>query len=332
MYLKKIMERNPDFLSAVLDMIGDGRLEPDTYTIDVDSLMENAVLLLGEGKRCGVDLFFMTKQLGRNPRIAKMLMEAGYPGAVAVDFREAMHLIENGVCVMHAGHLVQIPAMLIESIVRSVRYVTVFSVEKARAIGEAALAVGKTQDVFLRFIARNDLIFPGQQGGFELERIGEVIPQFLRIDGIRIAGLTSFPCFTFDEGQSRFNPTGNVETMIRAKRMIEQRWSIPIPHLNMPSATCLDTIPMIASTGGTQGEPGHALTETLPRRLSRPRPSYRRSSTRPRSPIHARTATGKTSPASLGGGITVEETLATPACASGDPSKSQGSFPPIPTS
>ncbi len=265
MYLKMMMERNPDFLSSVLDMVGDGRLEPDTYALDVDSIMENAALLLAEGKRCGIDLFFMTKQFGRNPRIARMLMEAGYPGAVAVDFREATHLIENGVCVMHAGHLVQIPDALIDRFVRSVRYITAFSVEKASAIGKAARAASKIQDVFLRVVRKGDCIFPGQRGGFELERIDEIVPSLVQIEGIRIAGLTSFPCFTFDAGQRRFDPTANLETIVRAKRMIEERWSIPVPHLNMPSATCLETIPMIAASGGTQGEPGHAFTGYTPK-------------------------------------------------------------------
>jgi predicted amino acid racemase len=263
MFLKKMLERNPDFLSTVLDMLGDGRIEPDTYAIDVDSLMVNATLLLAEGNEHGVELFFMTKQFGRNPRIARMLMEAGYPGAVAVDFREATHLMENGVRVMHAGHLVQIPQALIPLMVGSVRYITVFSVQKACAIGKAALAAGEVQDVFLRFIGKTDCIFPGQQGGFALETLDEIVPQLVQIEGIRIAGLTSFPCFAFDEGH--FETTANVRTMVRAREAIEQRWSLPVTHLNMPSATCLETIPMIAASGGTQGEPGHALTGYTPK-------------------------------------------------------------------
>ena len=37
----------------------------------------------------------MLKQIGRNPLIARALTDMGYVGAVCVDFREALTMVEN---------------------------------------------------------------------------------------------------------------------------------------------------------------------------------------------------------------------------------------------
>lgn len=57
-----------------------------------------------------------------------------------------------------------------------------------------------------------------------------------------------------------------METLFAAKHIL-QKSGYPDPILNMPSATCCQTIPLIKELGGHQGEPGHALTGTTPLHL-----------------------------------------------------------------
>lgn len=54
---------------------------PDSYLIDMDVLIDNAKKILEAAKVRNIRLYFMLKQLGRNPYIAKKLVELGYEGA-----------------------------------------------------------------------------------------------------------------------------------------------------------------------------------------------------------------------------------------------------------
>ena len=82
---------------------------PDSYIIDVDIFLENAKKILEEAKKYGIKLYYMTKQIGRNPYLGKKLQKMGYSGVVAVDFREAEIFINHNLKIGNVGHLVQIP-------------------------------------------------------------------------------------------------------------------------------------------------------------------------------------------------------------------------------
>ena len=58
--------------------------------------------------------------------------------------------------------------------------------------------------------------------------------------------------------------TENVNTLIRAVKVLQNEFGIEIEQINMPSATCASTIPIIKELGGTHGEPGHGFTGTTP--------------------------------------------------------------------
>ena len=97
----------------------EGVIEPDTYVIDLDRTIENAKRIKEEADKYNVKLYFMSKQIGRNPLVCKELMKLGYEGAVVVDFREAEVMINNGIKIGHVGHLVQIPTSLLKKVVSS---------------------------------------------------------------------------------------------------------------------------------------------------------------------------------------------------------------------
>ena len=135
MFLKSVMERNQPLVRLGIEWQQAGVILPDTYLLDYDTIVENARRIKQAGDANGVQNFFMLKQIGRNPMIAQALAEMGYVGAVCVDFREALTMVENNVPIGNVGHLVQIPRAALKKILSAKpKIVTVYSLEKAREI------------------------------------------------------------------------------------------------------------------------------------------------------------------------------------------------------
>jgi predicted amino acid racemase len=264
MFLKKTLEQNEALVDCAVKLHQSGLVMPDTYIVDLDSLYENARRIQSRAREYDITLYFMLKQLGHNPEIARGLQEMGYAGAVAVDFRGALNYMRNGIKLGHVGHLVQIPFSVEKKILAAKpEIVTVFSLEKAREIDAACSQLGIVQDVMLRVTDRNDVRYAGQEGGFELRDLEENVGKLKTLGHIRITGLTSFPCFLFDEKRKQVVALKNTETILEAKRILSD-CGIEIVQCNMPSANCTETIPLVKESGGTHAEPGHGLTGTTP--------------------------------------------------------------------
>lgn len=140
--------------------------------------------------------------------------------------------------------------------------VTVFSVEKAKEISDIAWKQGRIQDLLLKVVAKGDLVYEGQWGGFREEEVLSAAGRIRNLPGVRIVGVTSFPCFLFDG--ELLQPTENARTLIRCAGLLESEWGEPLKQINAPSATACATIPLLQQLGATHGEPGHALTGTSP--------------------------------------------------------------------
>lgn len=265
MFLEKTVERNKELVQAAFNLHREGLILPDTYVIDLDTLIENAKKIKEEADKYGIKLYFMTKQLGRNPIISKEFMKLGYEGAVVVDFREAEVMINNNIKIGHVGHLVQIPKVLIEKVVKSrPDYITIYSIEKAKEINEACEKLGLKQNIMLRVLGENDNLYSGQYGGFKLEELKYIGEELIKLKNLNIAGITSFPCFLYDTNSNEIKRTKNIDTIKEAKEILEREFDLSIEQLNMPSATCVNSIKKIYEEGGTHGEPGHGLTGTTP--------------------------------------------------------------------
>ncbi len=257
-------QENPTLIDAGIHLHQTGQILPDTYILDLDTIRLNAAVMLERAKEVGIELFFMLKQIGRNPLIAKELMAIGYRGAVVVDFKEALVMMENQIPLCNVGHLVQIPDQLLEKImIYGAEYITVFSVEKLKQINDMAKKIGIKQKVLLKVVAKDDQMYEGQFGGFLLAGLAEKSTLFHAFDAVEISGITSFPCFLFDETYTTLAQTNNVETIEKAQAILRQE-GFTVPELNVPSASCSETFPFIKEIGGTQAEPGHALTGTTP--------------------------------------------------------------------
>lgn len=265
MFLDLTLKRNPELIKAAFELHQSGEISPDTYVLDVDSILYNAGIIKEEADRLRVKLYFMTKQFGRNPYIAKEIMKLGYEGAVAVDYREAEVLYKNGVNIGHMGHIVQLPSHSIKNMLLSKpQVITVYSMDKAREISRVANELKIEQNVMLRVIDDGDVLYPGQYGGFYLKDVLDAAREISRLPNLKLNGVTSFPCFLFNEEESKVLKTRNADTVIKAREIVEEKLAIKLEQINLPSANCKSTIKNIFLLGGTHGEPGHSLTGTTP--------------------------------------------------------------------
>lgn len=264
MFIGALKAQNPALIEVACELGRKGAILPDCWVIDVDQVMENGRLLLEAASRHGITLYLMTKQIGRNPWLAQKLIELGFHGAVAVDFKEARTLRNADVPVSHVGHLVQIPkSQIAENVLAPVEMITVFSLEKAREISAAAMENGRVQPIMLKVFDPKDMLYPGQEAGFSLSVLDEVVQVIRSLEGVKLAGLTHFPCLLWDDEQQQTVPTPNLHTLLKARdRLLAQ--GIALEQLNAPSASSCSTLPLLANFGVTHAEPGHALTGTIP--------------------------------------------------------------------
>lgn len=265
MFIDILKEKNPKLLKTALLLHKSGEILPDSYIIDVDIFKENAKLIKAESDKYGINLYYMTKQIGRNPYLAKILEDLGYLGAVAVDFKEAKVMMKNGLKLGNTGHLVQIPSKMTGEIVKyGSNIITVYSYEKALEISQEAEKLGIIQDIMFRVLDKKSNVYPGQEAGIELENLEHIVPKIQKLKNIKINGLTSFPCFLYNEKTKLIEKTENVEVVLRAYDILKEKFSIEVKEVNLPSSTCVENIKLIKKYKGTHGEPGHSLTGTTP--------------------------------------------------------------------
>lgn len=264
MFIKALQRQNPALIATALRFWQEGNIAPDSWVIDVDLVLENGEKLLQTAQQYGVSLYLMTKQVGRNPWLAEKLLALGYQGIVAVDYKESRVMRRAGLSVAHQGHLVQIPsAQVANAVEHGTEVITLFSLEKAREISAAAVAAGLTQAVMIKVYGENDFLYPGQESGFSLAELDHIVAEIRRLPGVRLTGLTHFPCLLWDERQEKILPTPNLYSLLAARKKLEIL-GVDVQQLNAPSATSCSSLPILAEFGVTHAEPGHALTGTIP--------------------------------------------------------------------
>ena len=221
MFLKRLLKENLDFVKVAEKLHKDLEILPDTYCIDMDMLEINAKNILKEANKYGITLYYMLKQIGRNPLIAKKLENIGYKGAVCVDFKEAEIMMENNLHLGNVGHLVQIPQKMIKRIIEyGTDVFTVYSIDMIQKISDVALNLGKVQDIIIRVIEFDSNIYVGQESGLSVEEIKQIIPKIKSLKGIRLIGLTSFPCFLYSNEEKKIKVTNNLKSLLNAKEIL----------------------------------------------------------------------------------------------------------------
>lgn len=264
MFLKKLIENNPSLVEFSLKKTNEGEILPDSYVIDFDTLINNAKEIKKEADKYNIKLFFMLKQIGRNPLIAKELMNIGYDGVVCVDYKEALLMIEHGVKIGNVGHLEQIPNCALEKIILSKpELITVYTIDKIKQINEVANKLGLVQGIMIRLTDDDSLLYPGQIAGFSSSELKGLINEVSKLDNVQIKGLTVFPALLFNGDTKRIEATSNVNAINRGKEICEEM-GLDDLTINLPSCTCVNSMKLIHELGGNNGEPGHGLSGTTP--------------------------------------------------------------------
>lgn len=269
MFLKTLLKQNTQLIDSAISFWHQGKISPDSYVIDVEQTEANARLLLETASRYQIKLYLMSKQFGRNPQLCRRLLACQYQGEryqgmVAVDFKEARQLYRHAIPVAHIGHLVQPPSGMVDEVVRQrPEVITVFSLEKALEISQAAHRQHIIQPLMLKVCQSGDLLYAGQEAGFELSQLPAVIAALREMPAVRLVGITHFPCMLYDTQSQRTSPTANMHTLLAARNILQAQ-GVSIEQVNAPSATSCTTLPQLAQWGVTHSEPGHALTGTIP--------------------------------------------------------------------
>lgn len=272
MFVERLRKDNPKFIDAIVKLQQGGQLLPDSYAVDMEQFRANARAIVDVADEKGIRLYFMLKQIGRNPVLGQELVKLGYAGAVVVDFKEARVMMRHNIPIGNVGHLVQIPEGMVKEVVAyGPEVITVYTADKVRSISRAASELGREQKLLIRVFGDSDMIYPGQTAGIHLDDLSAFIAEIRDLPGIRIAGITSFPCFLYSAEKGDIAPTANLQTVLKAKQILIDQGIAP-EIINTPSTTCCRTLELMAAYGCNCGEPGHGLTATTPNHVDSVQP------------------------------------------------------------
>lgn len=279
MFMQRLIDRNPALLKTAVDLHQAGRIPANTFVIDLDAIAENARILNSTAEGLGLRTYVMTKQFARNPFVTKVAQAAGLGGVVAVDINCALMARRFGIPVGHMGHLNQIPRHQVPTAVAMrPEVITVYNIEHAKWIDEAAADQGVVQDLLIRVSAPGDIFFDGQEGGFQEHEVAQVAGAIGKLGNVRLAGVTAFPCIRYNPNRGeKAEPTPNLYTILRAAETL-RGMGIEVRQINTPGNTASDTMPVLAGHGATHVEPGNGVSGTTPNHAYRDdlpeRPAY----------------------------------------------------------
>lgn len=261
MLLKRALERNPEMVETAIDFHQCGVIPPATYLVDLDAIAANATAMAKEIKANNLRSYIMTKQNGRNPYITGVALAAGFDSIVAVEAIEARVCHRYGHPIGHVGHLSNIPKNEIPDILAmDPQVMTVFTLEAAKGISDAAGEIGRVQDLYVRINNPGDEFFKGMVGGWTVDQCVPGVKAITELPNVRVVGLTSFVNITYQTPDAEAaEPTNTFYTMIRAKERLETELGLEDLRVNAPAFNNCATFKMLAEHGATDVEPGIGL-------------------------------------------------------------------------
>jgi predicted amino acid racemase len=264
MFLDVLRRRNSRLVEASIELHQRGELPANTFVYDLDAVSENARAIATEAGRLGLTVYAMTKQIGRNPDFCEALKAGGIDAVVAVDMADARATYRAGMRLGHLGHLVQVPrAELPAALAMRPEHLTVFSMQKVREAAAVSAELGRQQAILVRLYAPDDEFYSGHEGGFPAEDIVRVADEIDGLEGVRFAGVTTFPALLFDPAMRSLRRTHNLRTLEKATADLRAAGRDDL-EINAAGTTSSAALPVLAAAGVTQVEPGHALTGTTP--------------------------------------------------------------------
>ena len=263
MFLKTIINKNPNLIKTAVNLHQSGLIPANSYLLDIDTFKENALIMKNEADKLGLKLFPMLKQLGRNIVAMQALKEWGIDSGVCVDMADARRAYSAGMEIGHLGHLVQVPFAEVKAAIdMNPMYWTVYSIEKAKEIADA-LPVGKKQKILLRIYDGGDIFYKGHEGGFRASDVVKIANEIEAMRGLEVAGLTTFPTQLYNEQKKIVEHTHNYTTLLNAAKALKNAGWQNL-EINAPGTTSVHLFAEMAELGVTQVEPGHGLTGTTP--------------------------------------------------------------------
>jgi|SRR5579872_2664125 len=264
-YMDQTMERNPGLVEFAAELHQRNEIPVNTYVLDLDAHRNNAKAMKLAADRNDVKLYYMSKQTARNPLIAQAVVNAGFEGLVTVEPQELSTLVRYGIKIGHVGHLANVPVNEIDYVLKIAKpeVITVFNLEKARMISQRAARLGMVQKLLVRPTSPDDTLYPYMEGGIPEERAVAVIKQINELPGLKVVGLTSFPCMLLDLTTMEPVFMHNIETLIKV-RDEARRNGVEITQVNTPPVCTSKTIPVYASKGSTHLEPGLGVSGMNP--------------------------------------------------------------------
>jgi predicted amino acid racemase len=246
----------------------EGLIPPNTVVFDLDSISANAELIKQRARELGLHVYFMTKQCGRNPLIARAIVDPGTAQTVAVEVDGAYALHRAGVRLGHVGNLVQIPTADIPTILRlRPEVMTVHTVAKAEQVSAAAERLGLMQDILFRVRNTGDVFLTGMEAGINLDDLQAAVRRVSDLPGVRLVGVSTFPAVYYKVEKRAIEPTPNFTSVQRAAEMLREL-GVEVRQINTPGNTSYVTLDMFARMGATHVEPGHGFLGTTPLHLT----------------------------------------------------------------
>lgn len=266
MFLQALLQRNPAFVSAAVELHQAGRIPANSYVLDLDTMQANTEITCRRARDLDLTVYAMTKQIGRAPAALDAIAAGGVDGFVAVDMACARPIIRGGHNLGHVGHLVQVArGEAAEAAGMAPDYWTVFSPNKADEAAAAARRHGRTQPLLVRVFDDGDEFYVGHEGGVPLSGLPAMIDHIAALDGATFGGLTTFPALLCDQASRSARITPNMSTLARAAAVARRHRACPSDlQLNAPGTTSAEVLSLLAEAGATQVEPGHGLSGTTP--------------------------------------------------------------------
>ncbi|MFQ6065962.1 MAG: hypothetical protein ACE5K3_01630 [bacterium] len=118
MFLESLRKRNQRLIRVAAKLHREKRISPNTYVLDLDAIRQNIRKIKEQANKFNLKVYPMTKQIGRNPFVLKIIKEEDLGPPVAVDWMGAKQLSKQGIRIGHIGRLVQVPHTEVESILK----------------------------------------------------------------------------------------------------------------------------------------------------------------------------------------------------------------------
>lgn len=270
-YLDLLIQRNPNLIKFAAELHQQDLIPVNTFVLDLDGHVDNAKFMIAEARRYGIKLYYMSKQIARNPIITQAILNTGFEGVVTVEPQELRSLVRYGIKIGHVGHLVNIPELEIDYVLKIARpeVITVYNVEKAKMISDHAAKIGIKQKLLIRPVNPRDILYPYMEGGIPEEHAIEAIQKINSFPNVKVEGVTSFPCLLYDLKTRRPAYMPNIDTLNRVAKGAKEQ-GVGLSQINTPPMCITKTIEFYAKKGATHLEPGMGMTGMSPWQLYEP--------------------------------------------------------------